>query len=74
MRYLGESEADAADTEQVADATVADLYAGYRLREWGVDFAVTNVADELYVTGCNGLTVCSYGEGREINLTLTRDF
>ena len=74
VRYLGESEADDANTEQVPEATVADVYAGYRLREWSADVAVTNVAGERYVTGCDGLTVCSYGEGREINLTLTRDF
>ena len=74
VRYLGESEADPANTEQVPDATVVDLGANYDIDGWGLDLAISNVADERYVTGCNGLTVCSYGEGREFNVTLTRQF
>ncbi len=73
LRHRGESWADAANTLKVGASTVYDLYAGYEFTEGlSATLAVTNVADERYVTGCQTVYVCSYGGGREISLSLTR--
>ncbi|WP_253913074.1 TonB-dependent siderophore receptor [Pseudoruegeria sp. HB172150] len=73
VRHRGESYADAANTLTVPSSTIYDLYAGYEF-ENGVmaSLAVTNVADDRYVTGCQTAYVCSYGGGREISLAVTK--
>ncbi|MDR6265623.1 TonB-dependent siderophore receptor [Roseobacter sp. N2S] len=71
VRYTGESFADAANTLVVPDATLVDFYATYEIRKGlEANFAVTNIADKDYVTGCQTSFVCSYGSGREISLSL----
>lgn len=65
VRYLGSSYADALNTLKVPDATLVDLKVGYKKANWGVDLNVTNLFDKDYVSGCQGLLVCSYGEGRK---------
>lgn len=73
IRYQGESFADLQNTRKVGDATLLDVYAGYEFSDGlRADFAITNLADERYVTGCQGLNVCSYGSEREISLAITR--
>ncbi|MRG57688.1 TonB-dependent siderophore receptor [Phyllobacterium sp. SYP-B3895] len=65
VRYVGSSYADAMNTLKVPDATLVDLKVGYKKDNWGVDLNVTNLFDKDYVSGCQGLLVCSYGEGRK---------
>ncbi|SER53688.1 iron complex outermembrane recepter protein [Tranquillimonas rosea] len=73
LRYQAESWADEANTTEVPDATLVDLHAGYAWDNgWQGNLAVTNVADERYVTGCQDLFTCSYGAGREVSVTLSR--
>ncbi|MEM9429332.1 MAG: TonB-dependent siderophore receptor [Pseudomonadota bacterium] len=75
VRYRGESFADAENTLKVDSSTIFDAFASYEFPN-GVEAtaAVTNIADERYVTACQTLFVCSYGSGRELSLTLTQRF
>lgn len=74
VRYLGKSMATQPNTitvngervtPKVPSATLFDAAARY---EWDdhykVSVNVTNLFDKRYVSGCQGINVCSYGEGR----------
>ncbi|RCW81556.1 TonB-dependent receptor [Phyllobacterium bourgognense] len=65
VSYVGSSYADQLNTLKVPDVALVDLKLGYRKNNWGVDLNVTNLFDEDYVSGCQGVYVCSYGEGRK---------
>ncbi len=65
VRYVGSSYADNANTLKVPDVALLDLKIGYKKDNWGVDLNVTNVFDKEFVSGCRGVNVCSYGEGRK---------
>ncbi|EJN02184.1 TonB-dependent siderophore receptor [Phyllobacterium sp. YR531] len=65
VRYVGSSYADKANTLKVPDVALLDLKVGYKKDNWGVDLNVTNVFDKEFVSGCQGVNVCSYGEGRK---------
>ena len=64
VRYVGSSYADRENTLKVPDVALLDLKLGYKKDNWGVDLNVTNVFDKEYVSGCQGVNVCAYGEGR----------
>ena len=68
LRYLGSSWADNQNTLKVPAATLADARIGYKKDNWSVDFNVTNLFDKTYVSSCQGVDVCSYGEGRAFKL------
>jgi len=68
VRYVGSSWADNQNTLKVPSATLADLRVGYKKDNWGVDLNVTNLFDKNYVASCQGVSVCSYGEGRSFKL------
>ena len=65
VRYVGSSYADQLNTLKVPDVALVDLKLGYKKNNWGVDLNVTNLFDKDYVSGCQGVYVCSYGEGRK---------
>ena len=65
VRYVGSSYADQQNTLKVPDVALVDLKLGYKKDNWGIDLNVTNLFDKDYVSGCQGLLVCSYGEGRK---------
>ena len=65
VRYVGSSYADQLNTLKVPDVALIDLKLGYKKNNWGVDLNVTNVFDQDHVSGCQGVYVCSYGEGRK---------
>jgi iron complex outermembrane receptor protein len=44
--------------------TLYDARIGYAEENWGVDLNVDNLFDKAYVSGCQGVNVCAYGEGR----------
>jgi len=75
LRHRGASQANAANTLQVPSATLYDAYVSYGFNN-GIDMrlAITNLADDAYVTGCQTAYVCSYGGGREATLTLVKSF
>ncbi|WP_088344540.1 MULTISPECIES: TonB-dependent siderophore receptor [Rhodomicrobium] len=68
IRYQGESWADNDNTRKVPDVALFDAKIGYAKDNWGIDLNVLNLFDEEYVSGCQGLTTCSYGEGRVVKL------
>ncbi|MBO6834673.1 MAG: TonB-dependent siderophore receptor [Alphaproteobacteria bacterium] len=71
VRHRGESYADTANTLDVPDSTIFDLYGSYQVVENAeLNLSATNIADRRYVTGCQTETVCSYGSGREVTLSL----
>ncbi|TIP13323.1 TonB-dependent siderophore receptor [Mesorhizobium sp.] len=68
VRHLGSSWADNENTAKVPAVTLADLKLGYEKENWGVDLNITNLFDKTYVTSCQTLSTCSYGEGRSFKL------
>ncbi|GLK67187.1 TonB-dependent siderophore receptor [Hansschlegelia plantiphila] len=65
VRYLGKSWADQPNTLRVPYATLFDAAARYQWENYKISLNVTNLADKRYVSGCQGLYTCSYGEGRK---------
>ncbi len=68
IRYYGKSWVDNENTLEVPAVTLADAKIGYERENWGVDLNVTNLFDKEYVSSCQGINVCSYGEGRSLKL------
>ena len=65
VRYLGKSEATQPNTVKVPSATLFDVAARYEWDAYKVSLNVTNLFDKRYVSGCQGINVCSYGEARK---------
>jgi iron complex outermembrane receptor protein len=70
VRYIGSSFADEENTLKVPAVALADLKLGYEKDNWGVDLNVTNLFDKDYVSGCQGVYTCGYGEGRKALLKI----
>jgi iron complex outermembrane receptor protein len=64
VRYVGKSEATLPNTVKVPDATLFDAAVRYQKDNYKVSLNVTNLFDKRFVSGCQGINVCSYGEGR----------
>ncbi|MDR6954991.1 iron complex outermembrane receptor protein [Ancylobacter sp. 3268] len=69
VRYIGSSWVDNANTLKVPSATVVDAAIRYDQETWGVALNVSNIFDEVYVSGCQGYSVCGYGDPRTITLS-----
>lgn len=69
VRYIGSSWIDNANTLQVPSVTLFDAAIRYERETWGVALNVNNVFDKIYVSGCQGLTGCGYGDSRTITLS-----
>ncbi|TBN51894.1 TonB-dependent siderophore receptor [Hansschlegelia quercus] len=65
VRYIGKSEATQPNTVKVPDATLFDAAVRYEWDKYKVSLNVTNLFDKRFVSGCQGINVCSYGEGRK---------
>ncbi len=75
IRHVGESYANAANTLKVDSFTLVDAFASYDFADrFTAVLAVTNIADERHVTGCQTEFVCSYGSGREVSFVVTSQF
>jgi iron complex outermembrane receptor protein len=70
VRYQGESWADNLNTAKVPSATLVDAAIRYEKNDWNASLNVANLFDRNYVKGCQGLTVCGYGDGRTITLKI----
>ncbi len=70
IRYQGSSWVDNENTLKVPAATLFDAKIGYERENWGADLNVTNIADTRYVSGCQGVYTCSYGEGRSFEFRM----
>ena len=69
-RYVGESFADQANTLAVPSRTLFDAALHYEYQQWRAALNVTNVADKTFVSSCDGITSCFYGERRKALLSL----
>jgi iron complex outermembrane recepter protein len=74
MRYIGESWADGANTQEIDDVTLFDANLRYETEEFALTLAASNILDESYVSGCSSLTNCGYGPGRTVSLSLSRQW
>ena len=81
VRYVGESYADAANTLEVPDYTLADAMVSVKLGELAssMDGATlrlnaNNIFDKEYVEACFSANNCYYGYSREIIATLDYQF
>ena len=81
VRYVGESYADAANTVEVPDYTLADAMVSVKLGEFApsLDGATlrlnaNNVFDKEYVEACFSTNNCYYGYSREVIATLDYQF
>lgn len=72
IRYQGESWADQENTRKVSDATLVDAAIRYEKNDWAASLNVANLFDEKYVSGCQGLTVCGYGDARTVTFKLSK--
>lgn len=70
IRYVGESFADQANTMVVPERTLYDAAVHYEYKQWRAALNVTNLTDKLFVSTCDGLTSCFYGERRRATLSL----
>ena len=69
-RYVGDSFADQANTLAVPSRALFDAALHYDYRQWRAALNVTNVADKIFVSSCDGVTSCFYGERRKAILSL----
>lgn len=74
VRYLGESFANSANTLTVPAATVFDASLRYEQDDWGVALNVSNIFDLSYVASCASATSCGYGAGRQVSLSLHKNW
>jgi iron complex outermembrane receptor protein len=80
MRYIGEMQIDAANSDTLSPYTLVDLSIGYDLAQlssnWkgaSIQFSVSNLLDETYFS-CYSTTNCWYGADRSFELTGRYDF
>lgn len=81
VRYVGESYADAANTIEVPDYTLADAMVSVNLGEFAPSMEgatlrlnANNVFDKEYVEACFSPNNCYYGYAREVIATLDYQF
>ena len=70
VRHIGDSFADQANTLAVPSRTLFDAAVHYEYQQWRAALNVTNVADKIFVSSCDGITSCFYGERRKALLSL----
>ena len=69
-RYVGDFFADQANTLAVPSRGLFDAALHYEYQQWRAALNVTNVADKIFVSSCDGVTSCFYGERRKAILSL----
>ncbi|GAB3388568.1 TonB-dependent siderophore receptor [Massilia agri] len=75
VRYVGESQMDAANTGMVPSYTVFDAAAMVRLNKtWRVGLTASNLGDKRYVGACFDANNCWMGAERSVELTLHASF
>lgn len=74
VRYQGDSWADQENTAKVPSATVFDAGLRYEKNDWAAALNVNNVFDKEYVSGCQGLLTCGYGDARTVILKVSKTF
>jgi iron complex outermembrane receptor protein len=75
VRYVGESQMDAANSDTVPSYTVADLALSYWLKDkHRIGLTVSNLFDKRYVGACFDANNCWMGAERRVELTLQTSF
>lgn len=74
LRYVGESWGDTANTREVDSYLLADMAVRYEWDSYRAAFGVTNLFDKEYDATCDASVGCILGEGREMTLTLSKQF
>jgi iron complex outermembrane receptor protein len=72
VRHQGTSWADEANTAKVPAATLVDAAIRYEKENWAASLNVANLFDKEYVSSCQGLTVCGYGDARTVTFKLSK--
>ena len=70
VRHIGDFFAEQANTLAVPSRTLFDLAVHYEYQQWRAALNVTNVADKTFVSSCDGINACFYGERRKALLSL----
>lgn len=75
VRYVGETQADQLNTDQVPSYTLVDLAGSYRFNDtYRLGLTVSNLFDEEYVGACFDLNSCWMGAERSVEMTLYANF
>ncbi len=75
VRYVGESQMDAANSGIVPSYTVVDAAAMVRLNKtWRVGLTASNLGDKRYVGACHSAQNCWMGAERSVELTVHAAF
>ena len=75
VRYIGESQLDAANSDTVPAYTLVDFAASYQIDPtWRMGFTVSNVFDRRYVGACYDINNCWMGAERGVELSLQARF
>lgn len=80
VRYVGDMQADDANTEEVPDYTLVDMALAYNFARQGLpgvtaQLNVNNLLDKEYVASCyNSLDYCYYGAEREVTASVSYRF
>lgn len=74
LRYVGDSWGDTANTREVDSYLLADMAIRYDWDGYRAAFGVTNLFDKEYAATCDASVGCILGEGREMTLTLSKQF
>lgn len=72
VRYQGRSFADQLNEFKVPSAAVVDAAIRYEKNDWTASINVANLFDKDYVKGCQGVSVCGYGDQRTITFKLSK--
>jgi iron complex outermembrane receptor protein len=71
VRYVGESQANQLNTDQVPSYTLVDIAGSYRFNDtYRLGLTVSNLFDDEYVGACFDLNNCWMGNERSVEMTL----
>lgn len=75
VRYIGESQIDAQNTDTVPSYTLFDLALSYAFNDsYRLGFTVSNLGDKDYVGACSDVDNCWLGAERSVELNLNAAF
>ena len=75
VRYVGESQLDAANTDTLPSYTLYDLVVSWAIDDtWELGVSATNLTDETYVGACYDASNCWMGVERRVEAVLSARF
>ncbi|WP_298967165.1 TonB-dependent siderophore receptor [uncultured Methylobacterium sp.] len=70
-RYVGRSFADVSNTLTVPERVLFDAVVHYSRNNWRAAINVANLLDKRFVSACQSVTACFYGEERRVTASLS---